>query len=199
MRSREEEVRQEFRHLAFRMMAIAEELEDTRSDEQALPEGRTRHGGRAQQQKYSPSLLAGFASQIYKSRRERDRHLPPSLFSDPAWDMLLELFISKVQQKRIAITSLTAMAACPATTALRHIGVLEEADLVFRENSELDRRVNYISLTDRGYWSMFRTLEAQFRIMRGDERPTPRGKDHPRDSGEYLIEETKRGRLRAVK
>ena len=199
MRSREEEVRQEFRHLAFRMMAIAEELEDSRSDEQTLPERRTRHSSRAQQQKYSPSLLAGFASQIYKSRRERDRHLPPSLFNDPAWDMLLELFISKVQQKRIAITSLTAMAACPATTALRHIGVLEEAEFVLRENSEIDRRVSYISLTDRGYWSMFRTLEAQFRIMRGDERPTPRGEDHPRDSGDYLIEETKRRRLRAVK
>ena len=199
VRSREKEVRQEFRELAFRMMVIAENLEELQSGEQPLPEGRQNKSSPAQHQPYSPKVLASFAAKMYRSRRQRDRLLPPSFFADPAWDMLLELFISKVEQKRISVTSLTIAAACPATTALRYLNLLEKTGFAFREDCELDLRVKYISLSDHGYWSMYRTLETQIRIIQGHEQPKPQGGDHHPDSGDYLIEESKRGLLRAVK
>lgn len=44
--------------------------------------------------------LGAFAKKIYQSRRERDKKLQvPGLFQDPAWDILLDLFISHAGNK----------------------------------------------------------------------------------------------------
>ena len=186
MNSREEETLEEVRLLGLRLLAIAEE--------QRLPSRDRTHA--SAEQVYSPVTLAFFASQIYRSRRERDKFLPANLFKDPAWDMLLEMFIAHVQQKRISVSVLASMAEVPPTTALRWIGILEQSRLLIREENQRDARVSYLSLTDQGYWSMFRTLEAQLRIFRGGDRPSPVGGD--RDSGEYLIQGFGSKRLRAV-
>lgn len=186
MNARDEETLEEVRRLGLRLLAIAEEERLAPSDKTHVPTEQT----------YSPATLASFASQIYRSRRERDRFLPANLFKDPAWDMLLELFIARVQQKRISVTVLASLAEVPPTTALRWIGLLEEARLLKREENQRDARVSYLSLTDQGYWSMYRTLESQLRIFRGGDRPSPVGGD--RDTGDYLIQGFGSKRLRAV-
>ena len=54
---------------------------------------------------------------------------------------------------------LTTKSACyasavPSTTALRWIGVLEEAGLLRRIPSEQDRRIMMVELTDEGFRAM---------------------------------------------
>jgi hypothetical protein len=44
---------------------------------------------------------AGLAASLLEFRRERAEILPTELFSEPAWDLLLELFIADAEGRRI--------------------------------------------------------------------------------------------------
>lgn len=94
--------------------------------------------------------LATLASVIYQSRRKRSAHLAGSLFAEPAWDMLLDLFVSSVQGRRLSVTSLCIASDVPPTTALRWLADLEEHQLAERRPVPHDRRVSEVLLTDRG-------------------------------------------------
>ena len=41
------------------------------------------------------------AADILKVRRARSRFLPPELFHEPAWDLLLELFVADAEGRRL--------------------------------------------------------------------------------------------------
>lgn len=110
--------------------------------------------------------LASAAKSLYAARRLRDRHLHGELFGEPAWDMLLDLFIRGVDGKRTSVTSLAVASGVPPTTALRWIGTLQDAGLVVREEAEHDRRVAYLALSAAGYQSIRRFLVDAVRLVR---------------------------------
>lgn len=87
---------------------------------------------------------------LLKARRRRDRFLDPTLFGEPAWDMLLELYASHLEGRMITVTSLCAAAGVPATTALRWIRVLEDKELVSRKPHRHDKRIYLVDLTANG-------------------------------------------------
>jgi len=58
---------------------------------------------------------------VIRARRARAQFFEATLFADPAWDMLLELFASELGTERMSVTALCAGAAVPPTTALRWI------------------------------------------------------------------------------
>lgn len=96
---------------------------------------------------FSQQSLAALAKSIYSSRRRRDRLFPSGLFADPAWDMLLDLFMHQAKGRRVSVTSLCIASSVPNTTALRWLGALEAKGLVTRIPSEIDRRSSEIRLT----------------------------------------------------
>lgn len=98
---------------------------------------------------YSDPALVVVAERMYRARRRRTRHFP-QMFAEPAWDMLLDLFISKVRGRLVNITSLCIAGVVPETTGKRWIRMLEEHGLIERHTSS-DRRVTPVLLTDRGY------------------------------------------------
>jgi hypothetical protein len=100
---------------------------------------------------YSDEALAAVAARLYRSRRRRARHFDPEMFAEPAWDMLLDLFIAKVRGKQMSTLSLCIASEVPETTALRWIGVLERQGLVARHLAEHDHRLRLIALTPKGY------------------------------------------------
>ena len=114
--------------------------------------------------------LAAFAQKIYKARRERDQRSPVlGLFQDPAWDILLDLFISYTQNTSISIMSAGLAANVPASTALRWIWTLEEAHLVVRKLDASDKRRSFVSLAPDGISYMREILakiSEQFRDAR---------------------------------
>lgn len=88
------------------------------------------------------------ARQHYKARRARATLFGvPDLFGEPAWDMLVDLFIAAEEGKRISVSSLCIASAAPMTTALRWISILETRELVLRTSDPVDARRFYISLT----------------------------------------------------
>jgi hypothetical protein len=88
------------------------------------------------------------ARRHYKSRRARDNLFgTPDLFGEPAWDMLVDLFIAAEESKQISVSSLCVASAVPMTTALRWIAILESRALIERTADDLDARRSYLSLT----------------------------------------------------
>ena len=93
-------------------------------------------------------ILLTKASEIYRDRRRRRQYIDHDLFGEPAWDLLLDLFIARLKKKRVSVTSACIASDVPPTTALRWLGVLVEINLVERFDSETDQRVSWVRLTD---------------------------------------------------
>ena len=74
------------------------------------------------------------------------------LFGEPAWDMLIDLFIHEGEEKAVSTSSLCIASGLPMTSALRLLQRLCDAGLVTREPDRLDGRRNFIRLSpDLGY------------------------------------------------
>ncbi|MWV28424.1 MarR family transcriptional regulator [Aurantiacibacter rhizosphaerae] len=95
-------------------------------------------------------ILGDKARQICESRKRRAKFIPASLFAEPAWEMLLELFQQHAGRARVSTTSLCIASGSPCTTALRYIAELEAVGLVRRVPAEHDKRVTFVELTDDG-------------------------------------------------
>ncbi len=85
---------------------------------------------------------------IIRRRRERERFFPAELFSDPAWDMLLDLTAARLERRQVSVSSLCIAAAVPTTTALRWIRNLCDLGLFERNIDPDDMRRGLISLSD---------------------------------------------------
>src|SRR5207253_3617288 len=86
------------------------------------------------------AVHAGLVRQIIRARRLRDQYLKGDLFADPAWDMLLDLLAAKLEDRRVAVSSLCIATAVPPTTALRWIKILCEQGLILRVADPQDGR-----------------------------------------------------------
>lgn len=97
---------------------------------------------------------------IYNLRRDRDRIFGlDGLFCEPAWDILLDLFIAHLQEKQVSVTSAAVASCAPLTTALRWLSTLEQNDLVMRAPDPFDGRRVHIKLTSVGLATMLRLME----------------------------------------
>lgn len=101
------------------------------------------------------------AEREYANRRRRNASFAPAIFAEPAWDMLLDLYVQQHQKRSVSIHSLCIAAAVPPTTALRWIGRLVDAGLMKREPSLQDNRVVYVALTDEGRSAMEKYLRGR--------------------------------------
>lgn len=95
-----------------------------------------------------PEGRAALAKKLYDQRRRREMFLPASLFSEPAWDILLTLYWAQKCQQRVSVSGVCASASAPPTTALRYIDHLRQSGFVVREKHPTDARMHWLSLTE---------------------------------------------------
>jgi DNA-binding MarR family transcriptional regulator len=95
----------------------------------------------------APSVAPETLRAIIRARRLRATHLPPDLFADPAWDMLLDLLQAEIAQHRVPVSSLCIAAAVPATTALRWIKTMTDRGLLLRREDPHDGRRVFIEMS----------------------------------------------------
>ncbi len=95
---------------------------------------------------------------LRKVRENRDTFLGAGLFFDPAWDILLTLYVSKVQQIRLKRGSVIEESGVPATTVFRWINVLSERGFIVTTNNPTDARSSLVELTDLAAAKMTRYL-----------------------------------------
>ncbi|GAA4001943.1 MarR family transcriptional regulator [Sphingomonas humi] len=90
------------------------------------------------------------ARSILQSRRRRAEHFGPVLFSEPAWEMLLTLFVYADGGERMSVTRLAEFVGTPLTTAIRWLDYLESQRLIERRQCENDRRKFLVELSGKG-------------------------------------------------
>ncbi len=98
------------------------------------------------------------AVSILERRKRREAALGFDLFGEPAWDILLDLFIQHVDRQKTSSTSAAIAARVPPTTALRYLNSLVRKGLVVRHASDHDLRVQYVALSELGYREMLAVL-----------------------------------------
>jgi DNA-binding MarR family transcriptional regulator len=81
-----------------------------------------------------------------RMRRTREKVLGADLFADPAWDMLLDLYVEHKAGRSPSVSSLCIASQVPVTTALRWITKLEQDGLVTRTHDPKDGRRIYVHL-----------------------------------------------------
>lgn len=90
--------------------------------------------------------LRAVAERLYAERRRRDEYFPAALFGEPAWDLLLALFIAHDEGRHVSLQEAYSAAKVDPSGGPALIERLVEAGLVERSHN----RWNAILLTDRG-------------------------------------------------
>lgn len=98
------------------------------------------------------------AVRLIRLRRKREAEFGERFFADPAWDILLDLFVRGLDDRATSVSSACIGACVPSTTALRHLAILAEAGLVKRVVSGTDQRVQHVTLTQKAQAIMVRLL-----------------------------------------
>ena len=110
-----------------RALAALSENDQHNGPERRERAGDRREGDRREQPdrrgQTSNGEMPGIAAirAMIRARRMRDQFFSGELFADPAWDMLLDLLLARLEQRTVAVSSLCIAAAVPPTTALRWI------------------------------------------------------------------------------
>jgi len=138
----------QMRQLGGSLMKLADALDDNwKPDEVQSNYGWLTQAGRIERRSLQ---LAQVAIRMRHAANRRRRHLSAEWFGEPGWEMLLELFIQFAGGARVSTKSLVIASGAPNTTGLRVIDRLEEAGLVERSPSQMDKRVTHVCLTREG-------------------------------------------------
>jgi DNA-binding MarR family transcriptional regulator len=97
---------------------------------------------------------ADFIARFIGARKNRATLLSASLFADPAWDIVLELFLAELEGRKLATSELGYAANVPMTTSLRWIEKLETDGWVRRDRDAHDLRRSFVELSARGSEAM---------------------------------------------
>lgn len=93
-----------------------------------------------------PSAYIDAAQKLREQRRFRNELIAIDLFADPAWDMLIELFIADDQGFEMSTTNFCLAAGVPVTTALRYVRELADRGVIARAPDPTDGRRIMITL-----------------------------------------------------
>ena len=96
---------------------------------------------------YGGEAVVELARNMYALRRRRDSIFGGELFSEPAWDILLHLFVAGAEGRVVSVLAACDGAAAPQTTALRKLRQLEDARLIVRAGDPTDARRAYVRLS----------------------------------------------------
>lgn len=117
-----------------------------------------------------PGALLEFAAALHAERGQRAWALESSLFGEPAWDLLLALYVAHGRGYSMKVTDACHESRVPPTTSLRWIEALGKLGYVVRSKHPLDGRVYIVRLTpeavDRMSEHLGRSLDLFGRAVR---------------------------------
>src|SRR5690349_13962758 len=103
---------------------------------------------------------AAIARSIMRARARRRSFFEEWMFSEPAWDILLELFVEYAAQRRVQTSSIGASASIPLTTTLRWLNTFSANGLIERTNDRCDARRVLVSMSEQGAWAMVQYIRS---------------------------------------
>ena len=105
----------------------------------------------AQQKDHKPSheQLLGRAREIFTHRRKRLEIFGKDMFGEPAFEMLLLLYMAQ-RANRYTVGQLGQLSGASKSTASRWIDYLEREQLIERQPHPTDLRLSFVKLSDKG-------------------------------------------------
>jgi hypothetical protein len=130
--------------------------------EASVPRLRTVRGGSQRPPRepanVSPGSLAT-ARRMIRERLRRQNFFDTALFADPAWDMMLDLFVAEAEGRETPVMNLCLSSQVPETTTLRWVKTLEHAGVFIRQKDEHDQRRVLVRLSPSAAKAMIAYLE----------------------------------------
>ncbi|HWJ71522.1 MAG TPA: response regulator [Sphingobium sp.] len=91
-------------------------------------------------------VTADFIHALLRNEAKRRQLGGGTLFGDPAWVLLLDLLLAKIEGRTVSVSSACIATGAPTTTALRLINRLISGNILFRWEDEHDRRRNFLGI-----------------------------------------------------
>lgn len=92
------------------------------------------------------------AAQIIARRRARHAHFgAQDIFGEPAWDILLDLYVRQYGGEQVSVKSACIHAGVPANTALRWLHALKLQGLLCCEDDPDDQNRSLVRLSRHGF------------------------------------------------
>jgi len=117
--------------LADELATAAREIQESAGNDNPAPQAEPRD--------YFQSLL--------QVRRTRDQYFGGAPFSEPAWDIMLELMLARIDGREMRVSELAASAAFPAGVMNGHLDALEQARLIDRFDNTENQNDHFIALS----------------------------------------------------
>jgi hypothetical protein len=99
------------------------------------------------------------AQRMIRERLRRQNFFDASLFADPAWDMMLDLFVAEAEGRETPVMNLCLSSQVPETTTLRWVKTLEHAGIFIRQRDDHDQRRVLIRLSPTAAQSLAAYLD----------------------------------------
>lgn len=93
----------------------------------------------------SEQLTAFIRDQLRRETKRREIG-GGELFGDPAWAMLLDLLLAKIEGRRVSVSSACIASGAPMSTALRLVRRLVDESVLCRLPDEHDRRRHFLAI-----------------------------------------------------
>jgi len=95
------------------------------------------------------SALQSAELEISRIRGRRKAFQDSDIFFDPAWDILLELFVANAREAKLSVSAVGLGSGLAQATVIRWISLLASHGLVKRVDDAMDRRRSWIYLTNK--------------------------------------------------
>jgi hypothetical protein len=92
--------------------------------------------------------LNEFARQILAGRKQRERYFDPVLFSNPAWDILLNLFVAGADGRPVTVLDACIASTAPQSVAVRWLSYLKQEEMIMERTDSSIHRQTVICLSE---------------------------------------------------
>jgi DNA-binding MarR family transcriptional regulator len=98
------------------------------------------------------------ARELIRLENLKRSSFPKGMIFDPAWNILLDLFVRHSENRVTSVTSACGASGVPMTTALRYIQAMELDEMLRRQDDDRDERRKHLLLTPKSVRLVQRVL-----------------------------------------
>jgi hypothetical protein len=104
-----------------------------------------------------------YFSSLLELRRTRERYFGSELFGEPAWDVMLELMLARIDARDVKASELRAFEGTPGAAARHYLEALLEARLVESFDNAENLTDSFLSLSSEAARRMAELYRARMR------------------------------------
>lgn len=101
------------------------------------------------------------ARSLYRQRRARDALFAPELFGEPAWDLLLTLYIARCEGHCLSMPALSLSVNLPLADASEWVRTLEASRLIQKDSPTKVNEPARVCISDAGFHTITTVLLQQ--------------------------------------